>query len=164
MRILGECKRCLAIAGLTNDKFVQIGGKPVPRMLIRCLSYFALALITVTQFIASAKNYSHGLSDFLGPLQLGLSFFTITLIRISLILKSETIMELFDVLQVVVNRRKYEGGRTAIIIDWAWKKPFGELSLSIEHERSLFMKPSVPLITKKYYQRLLPNTQTLNFH
>lgn len=96
MRILSECRLCVASAGLTNDKFVEIGGKPIPKLLIRLFGYFVCILSTLPEFIDCINNYSNGVNAILGPLHLALACLSNSLIRVSLIFKSDAIIELFD--------------------------------------------------------------------
>lgn len=106
MHILSECKSIITYAGLNNAKHIQIGGKMIHRTFIRCAVVSLLTLATIIEITVCVKGRK-SVDQILLPLHLGLSSTASLIIYIRLMSKSESINELIDYLEEIVNKRNF---------------------------------------------------------
>lgn len=104
MQILSECKSIITYAGLNNAKHIQIGGKMIHRTFIRCAVVSLLTLATIIEITVCIKGRK-SVDQILLPLHLGLSSTASLIIYIRLMSKSESINELIEYLEQIVNKR-----------------------------------------------------------
>lgn len=107
MEILGECQLFMSYAGLSINKFVNIGGKHLPTTIIQTLILSALISFVCIQLTNSVNNITIGLQAMLFPVHC-LVLVSIKLVTfIVLMVKNGEIAELIEYLQIVVNQRMF---------------------------------------------------------
>lgn len=99
-------KLCLAHAGFGTSRYIQIAGLKIPRLFIILATFSSSMLGCVLEGAVCMKFLEYGLAEFLGPFGFLLSFSSVSLIYISLVVKSKEISELFDYLENVINASK----------------------------------------------------------
>lgn len=101
MKILEKSEEFFSIAGLGIQRLVPIGGKVIPRIALRCFIVSMIALCCVLQGLTAIKHSDGGLTAVLMPVHLGLTYSSALSIYISLVFKTDRIVELLNYLRVV---------------------------------------------------------------
>lgn len=105
MKILKECKQFLSYAGLGTEKYVNIGGKRIPRAMIRAIPITMLAFGSILQSINSINNYHHGLLEVLLPFHSCLHFVVKCAVYCALLWETNQISWLIGYIEMVIQRR-----------------------------------------------------------
>lgn len=107
MKILVACRRMLALVGLSTSHSVIIIGRDVPLVIIR----FVVLAFQVFHLILHTSNcivfYNSDIDAFLTAIHCVAAIVSNALVYTSLIVKSGEIMDLFAVIQMVVDERRY---------------------------------------------------------
>lgn len=108
MKTLSECQLFMSYAGLGTKKSVNIGGKHLPRAIIQILVVLVFISLLCIQVTNSINNFAIGPQAILFPVH-SVVLVSIKLITfVILVVKIDEIAELFEYLQMVVNRRNIE--------------------------------------------------------
>lgn len=107
MKILVACRRMLALVGLSTSHSVIIIGRDVPLVIIR----FVVLAFQVFHLILHTSNcivfYNSDIDAFLTAIHFIAAIVSNALVYTTLIVKSGEIMDLFAVIQMVVDERRY---------------------------------------------------------
>ena len=106
MKILLECKRLMSYGGVGTEQYVDIGGKRVPRMLIRVFVIFMLLSLTIIHSINCHERYPLGLHAMLFSAHLFLLNNLKLAVYCVLLWKTDQIAQLIDYLRTMVERRR----------------------------------------------------------
>lgn len=107
MQILKESEEILILTGLGMHPTVQIAGRAIPRVFVRLLVMSTILLCIVLKFRFCALNYERGLDVVLLEFGIGITYVSLLLIYISMMLKSNKIIELFHFIQQVSDQSEY---------------------------------------------------------
>lgn len=120
MKILKACKRFLSYAGLGHEQYVTIGGKSVPRMLIRAIYTAMLLTLSTINLIRCFMAYPIGPQAMLYPvLCFTLDINKFAVYRV-LLYNTDRIAELIDYLETVVERRRFTVRFDLIHRSWSY--------------------------------------------
>lgn len=120
MKILKVCKRFLSFAGLGADEYVNIGGKNVPRMLIRAIYTAMLLTLSTINMIRCFMAYPIGPQAMLYPvLCFTLDMDKFAVYRV-LLYNTDRIAELINYLEAVVERRMFISRVSLIHRSWSY--------------------------------------------
>lgn len=106
MKILQECKQFLSCAGLGTEQYVHIGGKRIPRMMIRATLTFVLLSGAILQYINTINSFADGIQAMLFPIHFLIHNSMKWAVYCVFLWKTNKIAELIDRVETVVNRRK----------------------------------------------------------
>lgn len=116
MNLLLECKAILILFGGGTDKYIQMGNQQIPRIFSR---FFVIAALASCVLIASgyAKQNAHReITVILMPVGIAVTYILQILIYISLLMKSQQIVDMISYLECVVNKRNVR--HLSCIIQW----------------------------------------------
>ena len=107
MKILQECKRLLSYGGLGTEQYVNIGGKRVPRAMIRAIPISMLILGAISQSIIVVNSIDLGLLPVLIPTHSFLHYMIKCVVYCILLWKTNEIARLIDYIEMVIQRRRF---------------------------------------------------------
>lgn len=107
MQILKESEETLILTGLGIHPTIQIAGRAIPRIFVRILVMSTILLCIVLKFRFCVLNYERGLDVVLLEFGIGITYVSLLLIYISMMLKSNKIIELFHFIQHVSDQSEY---------------------------------------------------------
>lgn len=107
MQILQSCKSSLAYIGLTNDQSVHIFGLNLSRWFIRSFIIFGHLLVICLEFTICFGTRSSDYTSMLFSLHVGVSFISVLLIYINLMVKTDEIVKLMEYLWEVIDMSEF---------------------------------------------------------
>lgn len=107
METLQASRQLLEYVGLTNDAYVVITQWKIPRELIRFYFICILIMDSILQFLACEKMYASNIHASLLSLHVALSTLSGVAIYVNLVIKTNEILELFDYLKAIFDKRNF---------------------------------------------------------
>lgn len=106
MKIFAEIQRNLGNAGIGTSLSVRIAGISFPRSFVRFIIFGFIVLMGIMQGILCVYAVSVALAEVLWPLCVMVTFLSVAVIYIGLVIKTEQINEIFAFMSHIIDRRK----------------------------------------------------------
>lgn len=107
MSIFDETKQSLERSGLGTHQWAQIANKQIPRLFIRLFIILFSILCCVLESVLCIKFISDSFSDCLLPFGLILTFSSVALIYICLLINTVEIYELLEYMETIINSSEF---------------------------------------------------------